>query len=500
MNHRGAFYWILPASLALAMHAAAQGYVRLDVTRWVLTHGRADTLRSVGILTPENPRGQPVDGITPVGTPPPQGATPTVLDVIAAQPDPFRITLQLDAEGRRAANQQAPSALVTAGAIIPSGFTLVVAEPTNPPNPTVGVRWNALSPRFGNGNYYATVSMPGTNIVRGQELFTKEHFDAYTANSLIYEAPDIGNVIVDAVIEGGTSGLSFKTQAPGTLPPPAGAPLPRPSPTQATNSRIVGWADPLELELVEIRQADLPGGGKRIWIQTNLPNSFEPLATRVIRWAAEANSGTRIAEVAGTNVFTVDLPLGPSEPYQQPDEMVKITAVVTSFGFVGGRPGSPFITPLGAPPQSVGLSTWLSSGCTLGDTITVKVEPEERLARSIAILLDASGSMKEDGKMDKAKASADRVLRRLGEDTEVALIVFYDCGDIRVEHAFTTDPTQIIAILPRIQPRSGTPLADGTKFAKDYMRKNASGERLDLIILSDGQETCNGDPISAVQQ
>ncbi len=144
--------------------------IRIDVTRWVLSHGRVDSIRSVGINTPENPRGRPVDGITPrppqppvpPGTPPPPvppGAPPSILDVIAAQPDPLRIDMDLDPDGTTARNPRQPSALVTAGANIPSGFTLVVAQLRLNGDNSIDTYWRALVPRFGNGNYYATVSI-----------------------------------------------------------------------------------------------------------------------------------------------------------------------------------------------------------------------------------------------------------------------------------------------------------------------------------------------------
>jgi Mg-chelatase subunit ChlD len=172
---------------------------------------------------------------------------------------------------------------------------------------------------------------------------------------------------------------------------------------------------------------------------------------------------------------------------------------------VPAGPASPFLVQFTAEEiasgkQSVGLSTWNSCGITLGDTLVVQVKEKNNVERSLVILLDASGSMRDNNKMVKAKASAEKVLRRLPADTEVALIVFYDCGRIRVEQAFTLDPADVIRILPGIQPSGGTPLAAATKFAKDYMKANASGKQLDLIILSDGQETCGGDPVKAARE
>jgi Mg-chelatase subunit ChlD len=173
---------------------------------------------------------------------------------------------------------------------------------------------------------------------------------------------------------------------------------------------------------------------------------------------------------------------------------------VSSKGPQAANP-NPFVEKL--PIASVGTTTFINVGASLGDTESIQIPTASEkpgsgiVAKSICILLDASGSMSEDSKMDKAKASAASVLRRLGADTEVALIVFYGCGTITVEHPFTTDASAIIPVLSSIQPSGGTPLAGATAFAKTYIRQHASSSSSELILLTDGQETCGGDPITA---
>jgi Mg-chelatase subunit ChlD len=117
----------------------------------------------------------------------------------------------------------------------------------------------------------------------------------------------------------------------------------------------------------------------------------------------------------------------------------------------------------------------------------------------VLILFDASGSMGDNGKIDQAKAAARSVLGKVGSDTEVGLIVFYDCGSIVVEQEFTTDVQTILTRIESIQPSGSTPLADAISLAKDYIRRNASSPGARLVILSDGEETCGGDPAGAAQ-
>jgi len=119
---------------------------------------------------------------------------------------------------------------------------------------------------------------------------------------------------------------------------------------------------------------------------------------------------------------------------------------------------------------------------------------------SIAILLDASGSMEEQGRMDAAKASARQVIGQMGGRVEVALIVFFECGDIRVVQDFTTASAPLLAALEPIAPSGGTPLAAGISFAKEHLRANGKGKSHRLVVLTDGAESCSGDLIGAAKE
>lgn len=119
---------------------------------------------------------------------------------------------------------------------------------------------------------------------------------------------------------------------------------------------------------------------------------------------------------------------------------------------------------------------------------------------SIAILLDASGSMEEQGRMDKAKASARQVIGQMSGRVEVALIVFFECGDIRVVQDFTTTSAPLLTALEPIMPSGGTPLAAGISFAKEHLRANGKGKSQRLVVLTDGAESCSGDLIGAAKE
>ena len=504
---------------------------RIDVTRWMLSHGRLDKVRPGGIATDVH-TGPPelvsvVAGITPTqpqrapGAPPtippetPPGALPyTILDWIDNAPDKTRISLQPHSD-------QAPNPIIMSGANMPSCFSLLIAEGlADPDGHPVRPLWRIPRPRFGAGNVYATVSIYDANgeaiIKRGQELVTPAQFEAYTANSVLYEGPDVGFPIVDNQLDGGTTNVGAHALDD---PPPPGPDGLR---SEKSNfvTRLVGFADPLQVEIVIQETLPLKNGAMRVRLIGQLDNNFEPVGSTYFRWAFDTNQGTTFLEVAADNTLTVDFvpppdPTAPPDPNApEPDPwiyqiisdpgLVKVTLVASAYApFVPATAPTvpPFVRKVGELGDVMLMDSFSSVGCTLSDTEALQVKYDKRarrhaVAHSICILLDASGSMGDDNKMEQAKASASRVLRRLGKQTEVALIVYYDCSNIKVEHKFTTDVSKIIAILPNIHPSGSTPLAGGTAFAKDYMRKHASGTKLDLIVLTDGEETCGGDPIA----
>ena len=125
---------------------------------------------------------------------------------------------------------------------------------------------------------------------------------------------------------------------------------------------------------------------------------------------------------------------------------------------------------------------------------------------SYVLLVDASGSMDDalpsgERKIDAAKTAAIEFLDGVSSDDEIALMVFYDCDDIRVVTGFTNIFTSMKSSIQAIEPDSYTPIADALRDAADYADSNASYSQKVIILLSDGEETCGseGDPAIAAQ-
>ena len=113
----------------------------------------------------------------------------------------------------------------------------------------------------------------------------------------------------------------------------------------------------------------------------------------------------------------------------------------------------------------------------------------ETITKSIILLFDASGSMADDNKIVNAKSAANLAIRDLSDTTEIALIVFSDCGKIDVVQPFTTNKNSIASKIDQIIPEGSTPLADALDFANNY-KKNARSNERTIVLFTDGIETC----------
>jgi Ca-activated chloride channel family protein len=115
-------------------------------------------------------------------------------------------------------------------------------------------------------------------------------------------------------------------------------------------------------------------------------------------------------------------------------------------------------------------------------------ETSKRSARvNLAIVLDKSGSMGTQNKMEKAKEAAITALKMLGPDDVFSLIV-YD-NDVRTLIPATPvkDKAEIEAAIRRITPGGSTALFAGVSVGANEVRKNSMEKFVNrIVLLSDG--------------
>ena len=123
-------------------------------------------------------------------------------------------------------------------------------------------------------------------------------------------------------------------------------------------------------------------------------------------------------------------------------------------------------------------------------------------ALSMVIILDASGSMGENGRMENAKAGIQQTLDGLPEDQRIELagVVFYSCGSMNTT-GFTRNIQTVRDFLLGASPSGGTPLAEAHGYARNLLATNANPGAMDwrYVTFTDGAETCDGNVAAATQ-
>lgn len=137
--------------------------------------------------------------------------------------------------------------------------------------------------------------------------------------------------------------------------------------------------------------------------------------------------------------------------------------------------------------------------------LTLLMAASAHAANNIWFIIDASGSMrgKIDGqrKMEVAKRTLQRLVSQVDPQTRVNLLAYghrrdNDCSDISVlATGLTGNRThQVSAALQQLQPLGKTPIADSLRMVGAIVRQQNSDDTNTVVLVSDGIETCGGDP------
>lgn len=135
----------------------------------------------------------------------------------------------------------------------------------------------------------------------------------------------------------------------------------------------------------------------------------------------------------------------------------------------------------------------------------------------VAVLLDASGSMKADveggNKMELAKASLKSFTESLPDNVDISLSVFghkgtsdYTDRELSCKAIETVYPLQpyneeeFSSAMNTFEASGWTPLAATIEKAeKDLLEDNDEKRKSFIYVISDGIETCDGDPVAAAK-
>ena len=145
------------------------------------------------------------------------------------------------------------------------------------------------------------------------------------------------------------------------------------------------------------------------------------------------------------------------------------------------------------PGMSVGRD-WLTGAhqATLQISITTPVDPTtfHRLPMNLVVVVDHSGSMASDGRLDKVKAGLHTMIDNLHDEDRLALIEFDDVVTIDAPFGPTIDRPALHAIIDRLAPRGGTNIFDGLEQGFKLLGDAPVSDRQNrVILLSDGNAT-----------
>jgi tight adherence protein B len=120
----------------------------------------------------------------------------------------------------------------------------------------------------------------------------------------------------------------------------------------------------------------------------------------------------------------------------------------------------------------------------------------------VALVIDTSGSMADDGRLDAAKSAAISFVQQKQPEDFVALVTFDD--DTEVVTDFVNSPDILIEAIEALEPRGATAMFDGIVVASDLFGDMPDQGRRSMIVLTDGEPQGSAntadDAIAALQR
>jgi len=107
---------------------------------------------------------------------------------------------------------------------------------------------------------------------------------------------------------------------------------------------------------------------------------------------------------------------------------------------------------------------------------------------NVSVVLDASGSMGAEGKMDYAKRAVGELLLAMDDDDHVSVVTFADRAEVVLENSPVLDPERLVRHVLAVSEGGGTNLHAGLSEGFSQARRASDGEAVDrIVLLSDGR-------------
>lgn len=185
------------------------------------------------------------------------------------------------------------------------------------------------------------------------------------------------------------------------------------------------------------------------------------------------------------------------EPEPKPEPEVVVPAKPQPASEPRPRPALPAEVPRAdeTPPLIAELppaGTPKPSVCEPGWTPTQRPE--------VMVVIDGSGSMREgfpgaSSRIDAAKDSITQVVRNLHKDIKTGLVSFTDCNETSTPKKYSyAERPELLSRVRAVSPTRGTSLANSIRRAGNAAKSVGPAT---VIVVSDGEDTCGGDPCAA---
>ena len=117
-----------------------------------------------------------------------------------------------------------------------------------------------------------------------------------------------------------------------------------------------------------------------------------------------------------------------------------------------------------------------------------EVDAGEQRPVNVAVVMDRSGSMNEQGKMEYARQAAREIVNSLDEGDRFSLVTFSDRSQVVIANAPADDPSRLYRAIDGVYEGGGTNLYAGLTDGQNQVATQSSDRSVNrVIVLSDGK-------------
>jgi len=114
--------------------------------------------------------------------------------------------------------------------------------------------------------------------------------------------------------------------------------------------------------------------------------------------------------------------------------------------------------------------------------------PTNDVPLNLILVLDRSTSMRNDGRLDRLRMAAFQIIEQLNAEDILGIVAFSDDAEVIVPAGKLINPAAARAQIAMMQPSGGTEILKGLKTGVDQVRRYASKQYINhIILLTDGQ-------------